>query len=69
MELTTERFSMLLRELMKERNVTSAELARRSGVRADLVYKYRSGRYMPSADKVCAIARALGVTPNDLLGW
>lgn len=69
MELTTERFSMLLRELMKERNVTSAELARRSGVRADLVYKYRSGRYMPGADKVCSIARALGVTPNDLLGW
>ena len=30
---------------------------------------YENGIYVPGTDKLAAIAEALGVTPNDLLGW
>lgn len=45
------------------------ELAKASGLTADLIWKYENAGHVPGADKVFALAEALGCTPNDLCGW
>ncbi|MDO4428530.1 MAG: helix-turn-helix transcriptional regulator [Atopobiaceae bacterium] len=60
-------------ENMRRRRVvldmSQAELAERAGVTPDLVWSYENEKYVPGADKACAIAEALGCTINDLCGW
>ena len=52
------------------KDVFAANLrAERSGVSTAAVLSYENGAYVPGADKVCALAEVLGVTPNDLCGW
>lgn len=50
-------------------NISQEELAHRCGVSTAAILSYESGIYVPGTDKLAAIAEALGVTPNDLLGW
>lgn len=52
-----------------EMDITQAELAERAGVNITTIGAYESGERTPGADKLFAIADALGCTPNDLMGW
>lgn len=57
-------------ELRREKGWTKTELARRSDLHYQHLYKVLAGeRTHISVDTVMALARAFGVTPNALLGW
>jgi transcriptional regulator with XRE-family HTH domain len=56
--------------LRLDKGWTKAELARRSHLHEQHIYKVLAGdRRNISPDTLIALARAFGVTPNDLLGW
>ncbi len=62
-------FADRLRERAKELGLSNAEVARRAGI-ADRRYgNYVLGRTEPDLQTLGMIARALGLTPNDLLGF
>ena len=50
-------------------DLSQEELATRAGVSSVAIASYENGMCVPGVDKVFAIAAALGVTPNYLLGW
>ena len=50
-------------------DLSQAEVAVAVGVNVSTFAKYESGDYIPGADKLFAIAQALGCAPNDLMGW
>ena len=50
-------------------DLSQAEVAAEVGVNVSTFAKYESGDYIPGADKLFAIAQALGCAPNDLMGW
>ena len=61
-------FGQHLRRLMIEKGWrTQAELARRAGMPRNNVCTYFGGRSFPSELNLKALARALGVAPNELL--
>lgn len=62
-------FAANLRAERARLDISQEELAERSGVSTAAVLSYENGTYVPGADKVCALAEVLGVTPNDLCGW
>ena len=62
-------FAANLRAERARSDLSQEELATRSGISTAAVLSYENGTYIPGADKVCAIAEVLGVTPNDLCGW
>jgi len=49
-------------------NLKQTELAARSGLTAGAVSQIESGERMPAFKTIVALARALGTTPNDLMG-
>ncbi len=53
---------------MSEKNIKAAELSRLTGISKPRLSQYKSGIYVPKADAICAIARALGVSEAYLLG-
>lgn len=69
MDFSKDVFARNMRVRRAELDITQAELANRSGVTADLIWKYEQGITMPGTDKAYAIAEALGVTLNDLCGF
>lgn len=62
-------FAANLRAERARSDLSQEELATRSGISTAAVLSYENGTCIPGADKVCAIAEVLGVTPNDLCGW
>ncbi len=58
-----------LSKLMERREITAAELSRRSGIRASSISDYLNGKYEPKQDKIDKLARALNVTPAWLMGY
>lgn len=62
-------FAANLRAERARLDISQEELAKRSGVSTAAVLSYENGAYVPGADKVCALAEVLGVTPNELCGW
>ncbi len=58
-----------LSKLMERRDITAAELSRRSGIRASSISDYLNGKYEPKQDKIDKLARALNVTPAWLMGY
>ena len=62
-------FAAKLRGKRAEMDISQDELARRSGVSQASIFKYEDGSSMLGADKLFALAEALGCTPNDLMGW
>ena len=54
---------------MNEREITAAELSRRSGIRASSISDYLKGKYEPKQDKIDLIAEALSVSPAWLMGY
>ena len=57
-----------LAHAMAEKNIKAAELSRLTGISKPRLSQYKSGVYVPKADAICAMARALGVSEAYLLG-
>lgn len=58
-----------LRTLMREKDITQAELSRLTGIRASSISDWLKGKYTPKQDKIALLADALHVTPAWLLGY
>ena len=59
-----------IKNLRKEKNMTLEEVAKIVGVGKSTVRKWETGMIENMRrDKIAALAKALGTTPSDLLGW
>lgn len=61
-------FRSRLASAMSEKGMRAAELSRLTGISKPRLSQYKNGIYVPKADAICAIARALGVSEAYLLG-
>lgn len=57
-----------VKRLRESRDWSQAELARRAGVTKSAISTYELGIRTPSADVVCSLAKAFGVSADYLLG-
>lgn len=57
-----------VKRLRESREWSQAELARRAGVTKSAISTYELGIRTPSADVVCSLAKAFGVSADYLLG-
>ncbi len=70
MEFNKEAFAANLRSARAALHMSQKELADAVGVSKDSIVKYESGDgYTPGADKIIAICRVVGKSPNELMGW
>ncbi|WP_370838025.1 helix-turn-helix domain-containing protein [Megasphaera sp.] len=58
-----------IKQMMQIRDITQANLARITGIRASSISDYLSGKYQPKQDKIALIADALSVNPGWLMGY
>ena len=58
-----------IKQMMQIRDITQADLARITGIRATSISDYLSGKYQPKQDKIALIADALSVNPGWLMGY
>ena len=61
-------FTERLARAMFTKGIRQAELVDKTGIDKGSMSSYVNGRYMPNADKVAKIAKALGVSVEYLLG-
>ena len=61
-------FSDILKKIMKEKNISQADLAKTSGIAQSSISDYLNDRYQPKKDKILALANALSCSPSLLLG-
>ena len=66
--MATTAFSTRLKEAMTARGLRSTELADATGLSRARISQYTNGKYVPGADGICRLARALGVSEAWLLG-
>lgn len=57
-----------LKTIRKRRGMTQSELAQASGIHRITIAKYEAGKVDPTLESAESIARALGVTVDDLIG-
>lgn len=62
------KFNERLKELREKNNLTQEQLAKRSGVSSRMIQRYEYGTSRPRLDAADKIAKALGVTTDELLG-
>lgn len=62
-------FSARLLEALRAKDITAAELSRKTGIPEGTISCYKSGRYEAKQDKVYIIAKALHVDPSWLMGY
>lgn len=62
-------FSENLIELRKINDYTQEELAEKIGVSRQTLSKYETGESLPDIDKCSAIAKAFGITMDDLVNY
>ena len=60
-------FGIRLKQAMDEKNISAAELSRKSGVGKNLISYYLRGKYLAKQDKVYLLAEALNVDPGWLI--
>ena len=65
---TKQTFARRLRALRAERKLSRAELAERAGTTAPVYARYERGERAPTVDTAHALARALDVTLDYLVG-
>lgn len=58
-----------IKDSMKTKNITQAELSKITGIRASSISDYLTGKYQPKQDKISLIAEALSVNPGWLMGY
>lgn len=63
-----KKFNIRLKELMESKNLRPIDLAEKSGIAKSAISQYLSGTYVPKQDNIHKLARALRVSPSDLLG-
>ncbi len=64
----TQTFARRVKFARQRQKLTQAQLAERSGLTAAAISQIESGDRMPAFKTIVALARALGTTPNDLMG-
>jgi hydroxyacylglutathione hydrolase len=64
--LLEDEFSDVLSKAMRGRRITAEALARATGLPADSIARWASGRGVPDDDQARALARALGLDPGKL---
>lgn len=62
-------FAQRLRAAMEQAGMNQAELAAQTGASKAAISQYLSGRNTPGIERIKALADALGVTFDDLLGY
>lgn len=62
-------FKENLAELRKYNNLSQEELAEQIGVTRQTLSKYETGESIPDIEKCSAIAKALGITIDDLVNY
>lgn len=65
----TERFAAELRSRRGFLDLSQDELSKRSDVNSRSISQYENETCTPTLESIAKLARALGCTPNDLLGW
>lgn len=65
----TERFAAELRSRRGFLDLSQNELSKRSDVNSRSISQYENETCAPTLESIAKLARALGCTPNDLLGW
>lgn len=61
-------FGERLARILGERDMSNAALARQCGIHPNTIGVYVAGSHEPTAGKVAAISKALGVSADWLLG-
>ncbi|KRL49022.1 transcription regulator [Lactiplantibacillus paraplantarum DSM 10667] len=61
-------FADRLKEAMQQANLTSAQLAKQTGIGRSSISQWLSNKYVAKHDKVTALATVLNVSPDWLLG-
>lgn len=56
-----------LKEVRERRNWSQGKLSILSGVARHHISELESGYYMPKANTICKLCKALDCTPNDLI--
>ena len=69
MNFSMSALSSKLRARRAELDISQAELADISGISLAAINSYENEGYVPGADKLCQLAKALGTDPNYLLSW
>ena len=64
---TKEVFSVRLKQALKEKGISQAELQRRLGVPSKSVWRWTAGNWMPDLYSFSAICKAIDVDPKYLL--
>jgi transcriptional regulator with XRE-family HTH domain len=62
------KFSQRLKDILKDRNMAQAELARKIGMSQDAINNYCTGRREPSLDVLMTICQFFGVSADYLIG-
>lgn len=62
-------FARRLRKKMAMKGITQVCLGELTGISQQLLSLYTQGKSLPSAQKVSAIAKAIGCSVNDLIGF
>ena len=58
-----------LKKRAKELGLSDAEVARRAGIEQRTYANYALGKRFPKPQQLAEIAKVLGITPNDILGF
>ena len=62
-------FARRLRKKIAMRGITQTNISELAGISQPLLSLYTQGKSLPSAQKVSAIAKAIGCSVNDLIGF
>ena len=62
-------FKTRLKELLDEKGMKQADLCRATGFESGKISQYITGKSTPNIDTAKIIARTLGVTLDELVGW
>lgn len=62
-------FSARINELLAEHGLTQADLCRLTNLATSLVSNYCTGKTRPTLDNAIEIAKALGITLDELVGY
>lgn len=62
-------FRHRLETAMEKREISAAELSKRSGLSESLISGYRTGRQEPKREKIALLSKALSVEPTWLMGF
>ena len=62
-------FARRLRKKIAMKGITQDNLSKLTGIGQPLLSLYTQGKSLPSAQKVSALAKALGCSANDLIGF